>query len=255
MNRREFCSTLSATALSLIRANNVVEESDFVAKLYQNARGQQLPYQLFSPREYDGRQAYPLVLWLHGGAGRGDDNQKQITGGNSFGSRVWTRPEYQKRNPCFVVAPQCPNNQVWASAQERAQPSQQLLLALELLSELGKTFHLNMRRFYVTGQSLGGFGTWGAILYRSDMFAAAIPVCGGGDEAQAAKLRAMPVWGFHGEIDQSVPVERSRRMIEALRQAGGAPRYTEYKGAGHVIWERVFQEPKLLPWVFEQKRS
>jgi predicted peptidase len=254
MNRREFCSAIGATTLSLICENNVVEESGFVAKLYQNARGQQLPYQLFAPRAYDRRQAYPLVLWLHGGAGRGNDNQKQIMDGNSIGSHVWTWPENQKRNPCFVVAPQCPNDQVWASAQERAQLSPPLLLALELLSELGKTFRLDVRRLYVTGQSLGGFGTWGAILYRPGLFAAAIPVCGGGDKAQAAKLRAMPVWAFHGETDQSVPVERSRRMIEALRQAGGTPRYTEYKGAGHVIWERVFREPELLPWVFAQKR-
>ena len=85
------------------------------------------------------------------------------------------------------------------------------------------------------------------------MFAAAMPVCGGGDESAAPKLTKVSIWAFHGEKDEAVTVERSRRMIGAIRQAGGTPSYTEYKGAGHVIWDRVFSEPELLSWVFAQK--
>lgn len=211
-----------------------------------------MPYQLFTPRDYDRSQRYPLVLWLHGGAGRGNDNLQQIAGGNAIGSHVWTRPENQARNPCFVLAPQCPAQQEWATV-AKAQPTAQLQLALELLASIQAAFSLDARRLYVAGQSLGGFGTWAAITHHPGLFAAAIPVCGGGDEAQADKLRATPIWAFHGENDQAVPVARSRRMLDAIRQAGGVPRYTEYKGAGHVIWEQVFHEPELRSWLFSQK--
>jgi predicted peptidase len=126
---------------------------------------------------------------------------------------------------------------------------------LELLLALEVTFSLDTRRLYVTGQSLGGFGTWSLISERPDMFAAAIPVCGGGDEAAAANLTKVSIWAFHGEKDASVSVERSRKMITAIRRAGALPRYTEYKGAGHVIWDRVYSEPELLTWVFAQNRK
>ena len=86
------------------------------------------------------------------------------------------------------------------------------------------------------------------------MFAAAIPLCGGGDQSKARELSQTPTWAFHGEKDQAVSVERSRRMITAITKAGGSPKYTEYKGAGHVIWEKVFNEPELLLWVFKQSR-
>ncbi|HEV2666572.1 MAG TPA: hypothetical protein VG324_16760, partial [Blastocatellia bacterium] len=107
MNRREFCSVLGAAPLSLGFAGRASSEGGFAAKSYQNTRGQRMRYQLFMPKEYDSGRRYPLVLWLHGGAGRGSDNLKQISGGNAIGSHVWTLPENQTGNPCFVVAPQC----------------------------------------------------------------------------------------------------------------------------------------------------
>lgn len=226
----------------------------FRPEVFQNQRGERMPYRLFVPRGFDRRRKYPLVLWLHGGAGRGGDNLKQISGGNTVGSHVWARPENQSRYPCFVLAPQCPAGEMWATV-ETAEPTGQLRLALELIENLRGTFGLDARRLYVTGQSLGGFGTWAAISHRPGMFAAAIPVCGGGDESAAPRLAGTPIWAFHGEKDQAVNVERSRRMVAAVRRAGGAPKYTEYEGAGHVIWERVFNEPGLLPWAFAHSRE
>lgn len=213
-----------------------------------------MPYRLFVPRGYDRRKKYPLVLWLHGGAGRGGDNLRQISGGNVAGSHVWTLAENQSRQPCFVVAPQCPENESWATV-ETARPTRQARLALELLEDLGRTFSVDARRLYVAGQSLGGFGAWSVISQRPEMFAAAIPVCGGGDVSAAPRLKRVSVWAFHGERDEAVSVERSREMVAAIRRAGGAPKYTEYEGAGHVIWERVFGEPGLLPWAFAQSRK
>jgi predicted peptidase len=251
LSRREFCSVLSAAPFLFSCAGKAGDEGGFVAKSYQNARGQRMPYQLFTPKEYDNKRRYPLALWLHGGGGRGNDNLKQISEGNTIGSHVWTLPENQTKNPCFVVAPQCPDGREWATV-TGAQPTAQLRLALEILEEIRRAFSIDARRLYVAGQSMGGFGTWAAITSRPGLFAAAIPICGGGDESQAAKLRDTPIWAFHGEKDQAVPVERSRRMIDAIRKAGGSPRYTEYKDAGHAIWEQVFRETELLSWLFSK---
>lgn len=252
-NRREFCLALGAALVAPGMAR-AAQGSGFVPRTYQNARGETMPYRLFIPRGYDRRRQYPLVLWLHGGAGRGGDNLKQISGGNTAGSHVWASPGNQSRNPCFVLAPQCPDGEMWASV-ETPEPTGQLRLVLELLRELEATFSLDTRRLYVTGQSLGGFGAWALVSELPDKFAAAIPVCGGGDERAASRLTRVSIWAFHGEKDESVSVERSRKMIAAVRRAGGAPRYTEYKGAGHVIWDRVFAEPELLTWAFAQRRD
>jgi predicted peptidase len=102
---------------------------------------------------------------------------------------------------------------------------------------------------------MGGFGTFAIITMQPNMFAAAVSVCAGGDESKAAKIAAIPIWAFHGELDQSVNVARSRNMIAALTKAGGKPRYTEYKGEGHQIWVKVVKEPELLSWMFSQKRK
>ncbi len=228
------------------------QATDFRAMTYRNARRETLPYRLFIPKAYDKRDSYPLVLWLHGGAGRGADNLKQISGGNTIGSHVWTTTEQQAKHPCFVVAPQCPEDNPWSTLND-VQPTRPLELVVELLDDLSHTFKVDAQRLYVSGQSMGGFGTWALVAQNPRKFAAAIPVCGGGNEASAAQLTKMPIWAFHGEKDQSVNVTRSRSMITAIKQAGGAPRYTEYQGAGHTIWERVFAEPELLPWVFAQR--
>src|SRR5262245_6858050 len=148
MNRREFCSVLGATPFFLNCAGRAGGEGGFAAKSYQNTRGQRMLYQLFIPNEYDSRRRYPLVLWLHGGAGRGNDNLKQISGGNAIGSHVWTLPENQTGNPCFVVAPQCPDRQEWATVAD-AQPTAQLRLALEILEEIRGVFSVDARRLYV----------------------------------------------------------------------------------------------------------
>ena len=253
VDRRSFCLTVGAM-LMVSRRALPAQTTDFQAMTYRNARRESLPYRLFVPKAYDKKKRYPLILWLHGSAGRGTDNLKQISGGNTAGSHVWTTPEQQASHPCFVVAPQCPEDNSWATP-DKVTPTRPLELVLALLDDLHKTFSLDRQRLYVTGQSMGGFGTWSLIARNPRMFAAAIPVCGGGNDATAAQLTKMPIWAFHGEQDQAVSVVRSRTMIAAIKRAGGKPRYTEYAGAGHVIWDRVFAEPELLPWVFAQKRS
>lgn len=254
INRRGFCLSTGAALLLPKQIVSAQEPSVFLAKTFRNSKGETMPYRLFVPPGYDKKKKYPLVLWLHGGAGRGNDNLKQISGGNTIGSHVWTKPENQSKHPCFVIAPQCPANEMWATL-DKAKPTDQLRLVWELLEELHRTFSFDHNRRYVTGQSLGGFGTWSLISHHPGRFAAAIPVCGGGDESEASKLIKTPIWAFHGDDDQAVRVERSRKMIAAIKLAGGAPKYTEYKYTGHVIWDRVYNEAELLPWVFAQKRT
>jgi predicted peptidase len=107
-------------------------------------------------------------------------------------------------------------------------------------------------RIYVAGISMGGYGAWDAIQRRAELFAAAIPVCGGGDEAEAPKLKNVPIWAFHGDQDQVVLTIRTTRMIEAIAKAGGTPKMTIYPGVGHDAWSATFSNPEVLDWLFAQ---
>lgn len=253
-NRREFCLSVGAALLPPTRRAASQGTSVFLERAYQSPRGESMPYRLFVPWGDSGRAAYPLVLWLHGGRGPRSDRAKPISEGNRVGSHVWTSPGNQSKNPCFVLPPRCPPNEVWAEI-ETASATKHLRVAFEMLRELQREYRIDAQRLYVVGQSMGGFGTWSLIAMYPQVFAAAIPVCGGGDSAEAPKLTGLPIWAFHGEKDEAVSVLRSREMVAAIRRAGGSPKYTEYQGMGHVIWDKVFSEPELLPWVFAQNRG
>ena len=157
----------------------------------------------------------------------------------------------QAKNPSIVVVPQAPG-EGWVQ-NDSITATSYLSLVLDLMSELETSYAIDAQRRYVLGQSMGGFGTFAIITMRPKMFAAAVPLCGGGDESKAKEIAHVPIWVFHGELDQSVSVERSRNMVAALTQAGGKPKYTEYKGEGHTIWTKVVKEPEVLPWMFSQK--
>ncbi|MCA1624078.1 MAG: prolyl oligopeptidase family serine peptidase, partial [Acidobacteria bacterium] len=199
--------------------------SVFKARVYTSSSGKTVPYRLFIPEKYDSRKKYPLVLWLHGGGGRGSDNEKQITDGNTKGASVWAESRNQSRFPVIVVAPQCPENEMWTTIQPEVKSSERLRLVVELIKELRKSYSIDADRLYAAGQSMGGYGTWALIAEYPKMFAAAIPICGGGNESDAAEIADTPIWAFHGELDRSVKVERSREMIAAIKKVGGKPKY------------------------------
>jgi predicted peptidase len=135
------------------------------------------------------------------------------------------------------------------------QPSQPLRQTLELVAALQKEFSIDPARLYITGLSMGGFGVWDAIQRQPDWFAAAAPICSGGDVSLAKKITGVPVWAFHGDADGTVKVRRSRDMIAALKAAGGTPKYTEYQGVGHDSWTATYRDPELYKWLFAQKRT
>jgi predicted peptidase len=126
---------------------------------------------------------------------------------------------------------------------------------VELLTELKNEFPIDESRVYLTGQSLGGWGTWDLIAKRPGLFAAAIPVCGGGDPSAIAGLQDVSIWAFHGGRDSQIPVERSREMVAALRELGVTVRYTEYKSLGHAIWDKAYAERDIIDWLFSQNKN
>jgi len=207
-------------------------------------------YRLMKPLDYDAKNKYPLVVWLHHGGAPGTDNFRQIEG--SGAAQLLSEPVNRKKYPAFLFVPQCPPGSSWGG--NSSYPAVDSLV-FETISALEKEFDIDVKRRYVTGVSMGGFGTWHFICTRPKMFAAAIPVCGGGDPGLAQNIANEPIWAFHGRKDRSVPVKLSRDMIEAIKKAGGNPRYTEFPDEGHNIWNEVNNTPGLLDWLFAQKRE
>jgi lysophospholipase L1-like esterase/poly(3-hydroxybutyrate) depolymerase len=230
----------------------------YEARTVTGADGATLGYRLLKPEPYDAAKKYPLVLLMHGAGERGTDNAAQL----KYGSQLFLKPDARAKFPCFVMMPQCPPDQKWAdidwTSDNPKQPekvSAPMALALTALDGLQKEFSIDPDRLYVGGLSMGGYGTWDLITRFPDKWAAAVPICGGGDKAVAAKAKAVPIWAFHGTEDSAVKVARTREMIEGIKAAGANPLYSEYPYVAHDSWTPAFGEPELLPWLFAQKRG
>ncbi len=251
MLRPRFAALLfTMLALGLPSPGKAQTVDDFEARWYTDGINT-LPFRLWVPRDYDPKQSYPVVVFLHGAGERGTDNRRQLTGQTA--PLVFVRPENQERWPCFMLAPQCPMGGGWNNGDGAPNPSTWMRLTMEALYELFGEFNLNASRLYLTGLSMGGFGTWDAITRWPGLFAAAVPICGGGADWLAWRCAKTPVWAFHSDDDPVVPVERTRRMIAAMRRVWGRPLYTEYHGYGHFSWNPAYAEPELLPWLFAQR--
>ncbi|MDP4238180.1 MAG: sialate O-acetylesterase [Bacteroidota bacterium] len=222
---------------------------------------QVLPYRFHQPKVEPGKK-YPLVLLMHGAGERGFDNRLQLL-------RLKSLPFWEK-NPCFVIAPQCPQKpadgtdgeSVWVltsfgapSHSMKDKPTWPMQMTMDLLNKIIAEYPVDPTRVYVTGLSMGGFATWELIQRMPDKFAAAIPVCGGGDTALAKKLVNIPLWIFHGDEDKTVMTQRSRDMVKCITNAGGHPKYTEYPGVGHDAWGRTYNNPDVWDWLFTQKKK
>jgi predicted peptidase len=216
-----------------------------------------MPYRLFHAET---TRKVPLVLYLHGSGGLGDDNLKQLGLGNRFGTRIWLLPENQKRFPCYVLAPQ--TDRGWIRYDFSQQPAKELpgfgdgaRLALEIVDGLCREFRVDELRIYIVGNSMGGAGVWNVLANRPNFFAAAVICCGGESPDDGTGSAATPLWNFHGDADEVVPVSSSRERIAARRRVGGHPIYTEYAGVDHDGANRLaFTEPELPKWLFSQRR-
>lgn len=212
-----------------------------------NVRQDRLPFRLLPPLNYDKSKTYPLILFLHGGGAEGTDNEKQL----ATGVPLLVTKERRENYPCFIAAPQYPGEpplEHWGQVVVRG-------LLLDLIRFVEKEYPIDSKRIYVTGISNGGVGTFAALTRHPKMFAAAVPVCGGGAPDFAEKFATVPIWVFHGAKDDVIPVTKSREMVAALRAAGGKPKYTEFPDAGHDIIKRTYQNDELFEWLFAQKRE
>jgi predicted peptidase len=208
-----------------------------------------LPYRLLHPEKIEPDTLYPLILFLHGAGERGHDNEQNL----KYITELFLLPENRKQYPGFVLVPQCKVNARWTPEDWYAKPNEPINSVVELLDSLTITLPVDKNRVYVMGLSMGGYGTWYLITRYPEKFAAAIPICGGGDWNQAHVIRHIPTWVFHGKKDTVVLPEQSRKMVQALKKAGAKPRYTEYKKAGHDSWTPAFREPDLLNWLFSHR--
>lgn len=198
------------------------------------------PYRLWVPDDYDRRRSYPLVLFLHGGAGRGRDNERHLLEGNGMLINVFVAA--QPRFQSFVLAPQTSNEHDTTAT-------------LAVLRHVLEEYRVDSTRIYLIGQSLGGYGALAALEAEPTLFAAAVVIAAGGSTSHARQYAKVPAWFFHGERDEVIPVAQPRRIVTATKRAGGRVRYTEYKGEGHGLAWLVVRERALVPWIFSQRRT
>ena len=250
---------LLSVAIAVVCANGETLESlksRAQALEFTGANGKVLKYRLVEKTPSDGSKV-PLLFFFHGAGQRGDDNTAQL--GNLPDIVTWLDANEAGFK---VVAGQVPSGKLWVDVNWNSlahtilpEPSESMGLALELLDTFLEDPAVDTNRVYATGLSMGGYGTWDAISRRPDVFAAAIPICGGADVAQAPNLTGVAIWAFHGSKDGSVPVFRSRSMMSALWNAGADAHYWEYPDAPHDVWSRTYRNSDVLKWFFAQTKT
>ena len=210
-----------------------------------------------APRAVEPGENYPLVVFLHGAGERGDDPRVLLK--HFFGAML--ADDRRTENPCFILAPQCPAGGRWGSRHWRdaddggGEIRDELAAAADLIDATVKSQPVDPDRVYLTGLSMGGYGTFDWLARDPGRFAAAVAVCGGGDPATAERFKDVPLWVAHGDEDPAVPVERSREIVAALRAAGGAPIYIEYPGVNHFSWVPTYgTRGGAVEWMFRQER-
>lgn len=195
-----------------------------------------LKYLLWLPASYktDKKKQFPLLIFLHGSGERGDS--LELVKRNGPPSFIDSRSDF----PFVTISPQCAAGTRWNI--DDLQEMLQLIL---------KHYHIDTNRIYLTGLSMGGFGTWSWATKYPKQFAAIAPVCGGGDIQFARELKHLPIWAFHGEADPVVPVNRTIEMVDAVNASGGSARMTIYPGVGHDSWINAYNDPQLYTWLLE----
>ncbi len=202
----------------------------------------QLNYLLFLPKDYasDPEKKFPMILFLHGAGERGDDLQLLKLHG------IPKIVEKDENFPFIAVSPQCPSESWWTMELE----------ALEaLLKDIIKRYNVDVDRIYLTGLSMGGYGTWSLAIRNPNVFAAIAPICGGGDPKKVCAIKDVPAWVFHGAKDEIVPLKQSENMVKALKECGGNVQFTVYPEAGHDSWTETYNNPELYEWFLKHSRS
>ena len=238
------CSVMAWAALAL---GDTPVERGFVDRIYRDSTGQH-KYVVFVPHVYTPEKEWPIILFLHGAGERGADGKRQVEVG--LGKAIRSR---EQSFPFVVVFPQCEDRE-GRPVRGWLADSPDGKRALAILAEVEKTYRTDKSRVYLTGLSMGGFGTWSHAAADPARWAAVVPICGGGDPAWAPMIARLPVWCFHGDADKGVPVTQSQKMIAALKEAGADPKYTEFPGVGHNSWDPAYATDELYAWLLAQRR-
>lgn len=227
-------------------------------EMHYEGYGISMPYRLYIPEDYDPTKQYPVIIFLHGVGERGNDNVAQFKHGIEQIFHA-DSPVYQ----CIFIAPQCPADLKWVNVPawtnysvEEVEESPALLAVLAILESVKASFHVDADRVYVTGLSMGGFGTWDLLVRHSELFAAGIPICGGADPSQAERLANMPIYTFHGLKDNIVPCENTEEMVQALWDLGNTELvYIPYPEGTHGIWADAYETEGLFEWLLSHSRA
>lgn len=221
-------------------------------------------YRLLLPENYNPKKKYPLVYFLHGAGERGSDNERQLI----HGAKLFAKAENRSAFPAIIVIPQCPQNSFWSNVSWQRDsaggslfifdvskpPTTAMKMADGLLHWVLKNYAVQKKQVYIGGLSMGGMGTFEMVYRNPKIFAAAFPICGGGDPSTAPQLKKTSWWVFHGDADAVVPPKYSKIMVTALQGVKAPVKFTLYPGVNHNSWDNAFAEPGLLPWLFAQKK-
>ncbi len=263
MNSVKQCLKL-LTVIMVVQQVSAQDLSLYQSREFTHTQGV-LPYRVLFPANYEAGKKFPLVLVLHGAGERGNDNEKQLT----HGAKLFLREEVRTDYPAIVLFPQCPSEEYWSSVQidrskmpypmefdyEKYPLRWPLAAAIALVEEFKRQERVDEKRVYITGLSMGGMGTFEAVYRYPKLFAAALPICGGGDAIHYGKqMKKIPFWIFHGDKDGVVDVKLSREMVARLKELKANVKYTEYPGVNHNSWDNAFAEPDYLRWMFSWKK-
>src|SRR5262245_48289343 len=224
-------------------------DTGFLDRTLKCRDGQTAKYTIFVPHDYSPDRLAPVVLFLHGAAQAGTDGRRQAQ--VALGKAIRAR---EKTFPAIVVFPQAQRRErdilsTWST--DRPEGAR----ALEILAAVQQDYHTDPNRLYLTGVSMGGYGVWAMAAQYPEKWAAIVPLCGGGDHETVGAFKQVPCWCFHGSDDPAVRVGNSRVMIEALKKAGGEPKYTEFPGVMHNCWDQAYSSDELWNWLWEQRKK
>ena len=243
-----------------IVAQNTTTSGEYLPRQYPHG-DIVLNYRIMYPDDFDEGKKYPLVLFLHGAGDRGNDNKSQLI----YGSKLFK--DSLNKYPAIVLYPQCPEGESWSNYRNinadnlsitditSSKPSPSLSGVISLCDKLLQESYIDADRFYVSGLSMGGFGTWEMLWRIPEKIAAAAPICGGGLTEMTGRMTDVPIWAFHGVKDDVVSYQSTLKMIREVQRRDGIAKISLYPNASHNSWDTAFAEPRFLSWMFSKRKS
>ena len=261
MNYIRFITAFLFLNCMVFADKDFVVPNSYTTKEWKTKEGGNFLYRTAKPTKLAKGKKYPLLVFLHGAGGRGNDNIKQLL--DAGGVEAFEKQKLRTLRESHVFAGQVPSGERWVDVgwnllnHRMPKISESMKMTFEAMDAYVRDGEnqVDPNRIYVMGLSMGGYGTWDALQRRPGFFAAAVPICGGGDASYAEELASTPIWAWHGEKDKVIKPMRSREMINSIRKAGGSPKYTEIRNRGHNSWVEVWNSQELWDWLYSQKKG